>query len=241
MADKNQALDFGLYFKENPYTENADNYVKNDNSNNDNNSSNNDKFDAIQSPGYNQELQNNIYGDALRFSDLAASNSNRQIANRENQASNQAAFNYQTKSNIDAQNAGRAAELAKNSGRQSAGTLSSYNDGLTRYDPEIGGSPYNPTVKYVPRQDKDVAMARMNNEMQRNNNYEDYVRSLSKGENDRRNNQILNQQQNEANLRQTAAQGNTQRDVAAIGATGNVLGSLFGSAGSGSPNYKFWN
>jgi hypothetical protein len=248
MADKNQSqtLDFSQYFKENPYTENADNYAKNNSDNSDNNSNNrnsNDNYnlDAIQAPGYNQQLQNSVYGDALRFNSLGAEDANRQLANREWQTSQQANSNYQQKANIDDAQLSRRAEIAKNSAPQSAGTFSSYNDGLTRYDPVLTGSATMPGVKYVPRQDKDVAMFELQNSTQERNKGNDFVRSLAMADANRYQQQRINTQQNNAGLQQTAAQGKNQRDVAAIGATGNILGSLFGSANSGSPNYKFWN
>jgi hypothetical protein len=51
--------------------------------------------------------------------------------------------------------------------------------------------------------------------------------------------------QNKANdfLRNKALQDSqlqAQRDIAGIQAQGSILGSLFGSIGSGSPNYKYW-
>lgn len=200
------------------------------------------------------------YLDALKYSNMAAGESNQKLANREWQASQQSADNYQKKTDIDTramqQRAGiqNASQQQNSSSGGGGGTSLSggYTDGLVRYDYESTGSPYLPSSTKVARKDKDVAMAQQQQEWNRQNAYQDTQLSNQRADADRSNQQAMQSQRDSAafsaqglsndNAQKLAKIGaNAQIQSAGLQAQGNILGSLFSSVGSGNPNYKFWS
>lgn len=144
--------------------------------------------------------------------------------------------------------------LAKSNQRKSGGSFSGYSDYYYNYSPQIGGSPYAPTLSYARRQNpeavRDTVNFRRSQEAARENNK--LQRRIL--EEERRQQQALNRQQNQQQSAMQRRQISSTRDIARIeaegrlaaaqmGMQGQILGSLFssfGGIGSGSPNYRYW-
>jgi hypothetical protein len=206
-------------FQDNPYAEKARNQIIN-NGNNSNNSSfgvQNGQNAFNQAPVANRADINQSVLDALNFAGMAQTQANSGITNREQATSSQSASNYNQKRATDYQ----YEQLSNaNQARNANNTITS---STTKSDP--------------------TDMYRRNN-MERNNKAQENNLAISKAAQDRYNQELLTNAQANANIRLANAQGNTQKEVAAINAQGSMLSSLFGSLGSigsGNPNYRFWN
>jgi hypothetical protein len=65
--------------------------------------------------------------------------------------------------------------------------------------------------------------------------------SIAQGENDRYNQQLASAQNFQQQAKLQGTQLATQKAIAQTQAQSNILSSLFGSVGAGSPNYRYWS
>ena len=206
-----------------------------------------------------------VPADTLRSAGQSqASDADQNLARQENAANSAASSQYQIQLNAakDAANLADNAynqkklsdynfnQLTKGSTGGSTG-VAGYSDGLYNYDPVIGGSPFMPTVSYQKRENPQVAIMTLQNQLQQQNADSQLSRNLTSADHDLYNQRLLSSQQyqQQSNLQssqlanqQAIAQidANSRFGAATIGAQGSVLGSLFGSISGGQINGRYW-
>lgn len=204
----------------------------------------------------NELTTDKAYGEALKYNQFAArdaANTSRNAMQASSAANLEA---YQGKSAIDNANKNRDVDaqlrLERERRNSDGGGFSSYEDGSKRYDPVVTGSVFAPKVEYRQRESPWLAQMRESAGFAERAASQNNQRQLQQADRDRYNQSMLSSQgysqqtaladkQNKSARELAQIEASARLGAAGLQAQGNILSSLFGSVGSGSPNYRYWN
>ena len=187
----------------------------------------------------------------LKTQALAGQQASQQAYNDTAAANNLGKKNALFMSGIKQQESLQEENRASRNQPKSAGSFTGYSDYHNNYVPVVKGSPYAPRVEMVQRPNAEAIRDNANFRRQQQIAAEENQRARANADLARYNQQILNTQANQQASSLLKKQLGSNKEIAQIdaqarlasaqlGMQGQILGGLFSSVGSGSPNYRYW-